>query len=94
MVVTLQTNTRHHSAVSLLQIIICNVKFGHAFAVSFVVVYQTGTATSILPHFFPKPSAVLTETRSNLLLRLRGHIMFKLVQTEIALEMHFFAHAE
>ena len=52
MVVTLQTNTRHHSAVVFPQIIICNVKFGHAFAVSCDVVYVSVTATSTLSLFF------------------------------------------
>jgi len=83
MVTTMQTNTRQHCAVTFPQIIICNVNFGHAFAVSFVVVYIKVTATSALP-LFSKTSALMTESGSNLLLRLHGHNMFKLVQTEIA----------
>ena len=48
----MQTNTRQHSAVIFPRIIICNVNFGHAFAVSSVVVYIIVTATSALPLFF------------------------------------------
>jgi len=83
MVATMQTNTRQRCAVIFPQIIICNVNFGHAFAVSFVVVYIRVTATSVLP-LFRKPSALMTESGSNLLLRLRDHNMFKLVETEIS----------
>jgi hypothetical protein len=91
MVATMQTNTWQHNFVIFPQIIICNVNFGHGFAVSFVVVYIRVTATSALP-LFSKPSALMTESGSNLLLRLRGHNMFNLVQTEIALEVRLFAH--
>jgi len=47
----MQTNTRQHSAVIFRQIIISNVNFGHAFAVSFVIVYTRVTAISALPLF-------------------------------------------
>jgi hypothetical protein len=91
MLAIMQTNTRQHSSVIFPQTIICNVNFGHAFAVSFVVVYIRVTASSALPPF-SKPSALMTESGSNLLLRLRGHSIFKLARTEIALEVHLFAH--
>jgi hypothetical protein len=91
MVATMQTNTRQHNAVIFPQIIIGYVNFRQAFAVSFVVVNIRVTATSVLP-LLPKPSALMTESGCNLLLRLRGHNMFKLLQTEIAIDVRLFAH--